>query len=126
MNTREIASAYRLSQWAQKLQERTARGESIPDFCERTGVSRNTFFYWQRKLRAAACEALLPQAPSEEGPQVPTVQPGGWALCEEASVELEQADDAVIIEIGKCRLRVDGATSPELLEKACRVLMSLC
>ena len=126
MNTRAIATAYRLSQWAQKLQERTSSGESITAFCERIGVSKNTYFYWQRKLRAAACEALLPQPSSEDALQVPAVQPSGWALCEEAPGESEQSDDAVIIEIGKCRLRVEADTSPELLEKTCRVLMSLC
>ena len=126
MNTREIASTYRLAQWAQNLQERTARGESITDFCERTGVSRNTFFYWQRKLRTVACEELLLQSPSEDAPQVPAVLPSGWTLCEEAPVETEQADETVLVEIGKFRLRVAADTSPELLEKTCRVLASLC
>ena len=58
MNTREIAMEYRLASWAQALQERTANQESVKKFCERKGISKNTYFYWQRKLRKMACEKL--------------------------------------------------------------------
>ena len=125
-NTQYIAEAFRLSHWAAIMHERKESGLSIKAFCELRGFHKNVYFYWQRKLRAAACEALLPQPIPEEVSQVPVVQPSGWALCEEAPAELEQADDAVIIEIGKCRLRVNANTNSELLEKTCRVLMSLC
>jgi hypothetical protein len=58
MNSREAATRYRLSQWAQTVQERAASGESIDEFCQRAGISRNKYFYWQKKLRDAACEHL--------------------------------------------------------------------
>ena len=58
MNSREIASEYRLAKWAQALKEHAVSGESINEFCENRGVSRNTYFYWQRKLREAACVQL--------------------------------------------------------------------
>ena len=55
MDTRKIASEYRLSQWAQMLQARQSSQQSINEFCKSMGVSRNTYFYWQRKVRKAAC-----------------------------------------------------------------------
>ena len=58
MTTREIASEYRLAQWLQIIQARIADGESITAFCQRRGISRNTYFYWQRKIRKAACDQL--------------------------------------------------------------------
>ena len=58
MNTREIAMEYRLAQWAQALQERITNGESIKEFCQNRGVSRNTYFYWQRKLRKTASKQM--------------------------------------------------------------------
>jgi len=125
MNTRYIAAELRLSHWAEIMRERKESGLSIKAFCESRGFHTNVYFYWQRKLRAVACKELL-QPHQAADSQVPAVQPSGWALCEEAPAELEQADDAVIIEIGKCRLRVDADTSPALLERTCRVLMSLC
>ena len=58
MDSRRIAMEYRFSQWAQALNERIASGESIDEFCRGRGVSRNTFFYGQRKIREAACGRL--------------------------------------------------------------------
>jgi transposase-like protein len=58
MNSREMAMVYRLQKWSQSLRERVANGESIKEFCENKGVSRNTYFYWQRKLRELACVQL--------------------------------------------------------------------
>ena len=59
MNTRQIAAEYRLMQWMQAIQERKANGETVKDFCQRRGVNRNTYFYWQQRVRKAACEKLV-------------------------------------------------------------------
>jgi len=113
MDTRKIASEYRLAQWAKALQDRVARGESVKEFCRNRGISKNTYFYWQQKLRQTAAEQLAsPQA----------LTPAGWT-----KVEAEKADKrSVSIEINGCSVLVDESTDAELLAKACRVLMSLC
>ena len=66
MNTREIAKEYRLAHWAQKMQERTALGMNIKEFCEHIGICQNTYHYWQRRVRVAACEQLNNLAPAQE------------------------------------------------------------
>jgi hypothetical protein len=58
MNTRQIAAEYRLAYWAGIVRERTERGLSIRAFCAEKGFHENCYFYWQRKLREAACEKL--------------------------------------------------------------------
>lgn len=58
INTREIAQEYRLSHWAQVMRERTESGLSIKAYCKQIGICANTYFYWQRRLREAACEKL--------------------------------------------------------------------
>ena len=124
MNTRELATEYRLAQWSQMLQERVASEESIQDFCLRKGVSRNTYFYWQRKLREAAATRLNSQAAdgSSQG-----LVPRGWALCETDGPGVPNAEGRNIpIEIGACRVMVGADTDSELLSKVCKVLMSLC
>ena len=122
MDTREIATGYRLSQWSQALQERKVSGESIKAFCQRKGISRNTYFYWQRKLRESACKELIPV---HQGTQSNAVVPSGWAVCE-PSKETADAPNAISIEIGKSRVNVSSDADPELLGKICRVLLSLC
>ena len=58
MNTRQIAAEYRLAYWAQIMQNQSESGLSIRAFCEQSGFHENTYFYWQKKLREAACEEL--------------------------------------------------------------------
>lgn len=119
MNTREMASEYRMVQWAQAIQERVAQGESIKDFCERRGISRNTYFYWQRKIRQAACQQLAPTSRADTA-----LVPKGWAVCEAAKPVTN--DGAITIEIGPFRVNAGAGIAPEELEQVLRVLVRLC
>ena len=58
MNTNNIAIEYRLSHWAGIMREREESGLSIKQFCKDAGFHENRYFYWQKKLREAACEEL--------------------------------------------------------------------
>jgi hypothetical protein len=58
MKSRDVTAEYRLSKWAQIMQERKSTGESINEFCQNRGIKRHSYFYWQRKLREAAVESL--------------------------------------------------------------------
>ena len=58
MNTRYIAEEYRLAHWMQIMQERNESGLSIKAFCKKVGINETSYFYWQRKLREAACEQI--------------------------------------------------------------------
>jgi putative transposase len=118
MNTREIATEYRKSQWAQALREMKENGESVKSFCARKGVSKNTYFYWQRKLRESACLEL--QAVVGEN----VLAPSGWAVCEEPKVDTGRG--TITIEIGNSRIVARADVSAEHLEKVCRVLMRIC
>jgi len=124
MDTREMATEYRLASWAQALQERTESGETIKDFCQRRGVSRHSYFYWQRRLRLAAAKQL-----EQQSAQTQALAPSGWtqvsAAKEEPSAE-GSAEPTLPIEIGKYRVLAGESTDSALLEKVCRVLVSLC
>ena len=131
MDTREMASQYRLSSWSQALQERVARKESIKEFCNRKGVSKNTYFYWQRKLREAAVTELIPVGstqgvplePVQASPELPAQV---WAEVKSAGKDIPQSDEGLTIEIGKCRITANESTNAELLTKVCKVLVDLC
>ena len=121
MNTREIASEYRLAHWGQALQERIVNGETINEFCQSRGVSRNTYFYWQRKLRETAAKQIASQAGASQ-----ELIPSGWAQVGVAEEPQKTRESTLSIEIGSCRIMVDEDTNPELLAKICRVLVSIC
>ena len=122
VNTREVAEEYRLSHWAQIMQERQETGLSIRAYCLQIGIAVNTYFYWQRRVRAAACQELMPAAhkQSEEA-----LVPSGWAICKTEEPQPSEKAHGVTVEIGGCRIAVEDGTDPGLLAKVCRVLVSL-
>jgi len=137
VNSREIAAEYRLSHWAQIMQERSESGMSIKAYCESIGLHQNVYHYWQRKLREVAITTntieeetkagLIPQTP--QGLVVPhsrncSPMPPGWALC--STEKPKTGQETIQIEIGKSRVSADASTDYELLSKICRMLMSLC
>ena len=122
INTREIATEYRLTQWAGIMRERQESGLSIKAFCEQSGFHENVYFYWQRKLREAACQALLPTVKEEPST---SVVPQGWAMVSEPP-KSEPVNKDVYIEIGKSRITVSPDVDPDQLTKVCRVLIELC
>jgi len=121
MNTKEIAMEYRLSQWARALQEKNANGETVAEFCRNRGVSKNTFFYWQRKLRETAVNQIAEVKKAEPR----AVIPSGWTQVTEVKESPKAEETSLLIEIGKYRVIVNENTKPNLLEKTCRVLMKL-
>ncbi|MGI6120558.1 MAG: IS66 family insertion sequence element accessory protein TnpA [Desulfosporosinus sp.] len=115
MNLQKVTSDYRLSQWMQVIQEKKCSGQSIKDFCREKGISSNAYFYWQRKLRKAACAELSKlEEPTNCDPQ-------GWMQLAH-SQEMKSTLD---IEVGGCLITVDTETDSELLKRICRILRAL-
>ena len=120
MDTRKVATEYRMAQWSQTIQARVQSGQSIKDFCATTGISRNRYFYWQRKLRQATCSDLVERESDAEKGLVPS----GWVRLE--SKETASTEEvAVTVEISGCRVSVTTETDPELLARICRTLKAL-
>lgn len=118
METREVAAEYRQAQWAQMIQTRAQSGQSIKEFCASTGISRNAYFYWQRKLREGVCAELAGKGTECKNSLVPS----GWTQL--ASVG-DRAEASVLIEVSGCHVTANAETDLELLTKVCRALRSL-
>lgn len=117
MDTQKVAAEYRMSQWAQVIQAQQESGQNIKDFCQTAGISRNAYFYWQKKLRKVACTELS----KTEEPR--NIVPSGWMQF--TPKQAQHAKDALDIEINGCHVTVNAETNPELLKKVCRTLRSL-
>ncbi|MET0018030.1 hypothetical protein SDC9_69847 [bioreactor metagenome] len=119
MTSKEVTYQYRLAKWSELMKERTELGQSIRAYCAMKGFAENTYFYWQRRLRDAACKELAEQSSNTETGLVPT----GWMQLSPA--ENTPAEAPVTIEINGCRVAVTAETTPELLAKVCRTLKAL-
>ena len=121
MDTRAIASQYRLSHWAEIMRDRSTSGMSIRAYCRSAGICEKVYYYWQRKLRETACQELNSEIEKREGK---ALVPSGWAVCEVEEPPPEKK--ALIIEIGGYRISVESDVDQELLAKTCRMLKSIC
>jgi len=117
MDTKKVTTEYRLSKWAQVIRARLDSGQSIKDFCLDAGISRNSYFYWQKRLRNVACREL------EKHEEPGTLVPNGWLQL--TTQQSQQMIAKLDIEISGCRVTALADTDPELLKKVCRVLRSL-
>ena len=117
MDTRKVAMELRLSQWSVVLRERKSSGLSVREWCRSNGVGEKTYYYWQRKIRESVCRELPVDEVSGQ-----SLVPSGWAQCQSAP-DTTSNSNAVIIEIGGCRITATASTDPDLLAKVCRVLL---
>jgi putative transposase len=108
MDTREVTAEYRMAQWAQMIQARVQSGQSIKEYCASAGISRNAYFYWQRKLREAACIGQMTARNRESG-----LVPNRWTQLAETSVA-PAAAGTLIAEVGGCR---DTVIATALLDR---------
>jgi transposase-like protein len=125
MNTRKIAAEYRLAHWTQIMQARTESGLSIKEYCKTSGIQENTYFYWQRKLREAACHELQKnQRMQKIGTKTELPTPSGWITCK--PIEAENRETHLTLELGEYRVIIPSRFDPETLAALCRVLKTLC
>jgi hypothetical protein len=124
MKTREIAKEYRLSHWVQIMQERSESGKSIRSYCQTAGICEKTYYYWQRKLREAACNELASAMKKEAVGSETSLVPNGWAVCKTG--EDTNQGKPLVIEINGFRVHVEPDTAPDHLAKVCLALKSIC
>ena len=67
MDTRKMATEYRLGHWAQIMRERRESGQNVRTFCENVGICENVYYYWQRKVREAASKQMTEEMKEKLG-----------------------------------------------------------
>ena len=121
MDTRAIAAEHRLSYWAGIIKERRESGLSVKAFCEGLGIHGNTYFYWQKRLREAACgeiadvqgvaAGLVPAGFTDRSAARPqTRESGGRAPVIWAGIDTKALGDADSLDGSKIKISRDGWT----------------
>ena len=111
MDTRAIASEYRLAHWSGIVRERQESGLSVSSYCKQAGFHENIYYYWQRKLREATVEAMS-GSQTVSASKVP--QPGFAEIRLEGQehpsspMPEERSRHQVIIEVSGIRITAGG------------------
>ena len=127
-NVTETKMHFRKEQWKQFILERQASGLTINNWCQQHGFKRTTYFYWLRRIRQEACQALPePQAISpvpfvqistEANPKVvpdPVIKPK--AVLQDAVIHIRSKGADITIPNG---------TSPKTIRATLLALKELC
>lgn len=58
LDSREVVYKYRLGQWTAIIRECRSSGQTLAVWCSEHNINQKTYYYWLKRIRDAACEAL--------------------------------------------------------------------
>ena len=124
MNAQEATQEYRMNEWIKIIRECRGSGQNVTTWCKNNDIRTNRYYYWLRKVRTAACNAL-PSTNSQE--QIVPLDVSTESLSKSidsayAYSETSQAD--IIIHIGSAVLEIHNSASISLIENTIRVLQN--
>lgn len=56
MNTKLATTQIRLTQWASIIKDCRSSGLKVDEYCQQHGLSRDAYYYWLRKVKAASLQ----------------------------------------------------------------------
>jgi hypothetical protein len=118
LNTREVARQYRLNQWTEKILECRKSGQTVSAWCAEHNVNPKSYYYWLKRVRLAACEAL-PVIGDDNQPIVPVKLP---VPPKESDLRQQQSSAAIILHFGTVLVELRNGASPILVENTLKAL----
>lgn len=120
MDTRKVANEYRLNRWTEIVRQCRSSGQTVAVWCAENNVNTTSYYYWLRRIRKAACEAL----PSLSGTNsiVPVNIP--VHTVEADSPDQESTSD-IVVRIGTVTLEISNNASATLIENTLKALQNV-
>lgn len=128
MDVQEATQKYRMNEWIKIIRECHSSGQTVKSWCLENGIKTSRYYYWLRKIRAAACEVLPSKNPQEQIVPVDTSKLSGIISTDTAdaayvSPETHQAD--IIIRFGSAVLEIHNSASESLIQNIIKVLKNV-
>ncbi|MDD2497390.1 MAG: transposase [Desulfitobacteriaceae bacterium] len=120
MNTREVTSKYRFNQWTEIIRECRSSGQTISAWCAEHNINPKTYYYWLRRVRADACEAL-PSLSDGKNPIVPVNIPVPTVNTD----HVNQESSDIVVRFGAATLEIRNNASATLIENTLRALQNV-
>mgnify|MGYP003365771235 CR=1 FL=1 len=124
MNAQEATQEYRMNEWIKIIRECRGSGQNVTTWCENNDIKTNRYYYWLRKIRTAAYNAL-PSTNSKE--QIVPIDISSGSLStsiDSAYVSSETFQADIVIRIGSAVLEIHNSASVSLIENTVRVLQN--
>jgi transposase-like protein len=118
LDSREVVQKYRLNQWAAIIRECRSSGQTVAAWCKDHNVNLKSYYYWLKRVRTAACEAL-PVLNSDNNFIVPVNLQNPTAAA--GSVD-QKSTPAMVIRHGSITLEISNSASATLIENMLKAL----
>lgn len=117
LDTREVTNQYRLNQWTEIISQCRSSGQTVAVWCAENNIKTTSYYYWLKRIRKAACEAL----PSLSGNNsiVPVNIP--VHAIETNSPNQESSSD-IVVRIGTVTMEISNNASVTLIENTFKAL----
>ena len=121
------AQQIRRSQWEQIVLEGNRASISKKEWCRQNGISEKSFYYWQRKIRSQAAEALesekaVPVCVGMSSSSFVELPFGSTAQTFSGGSASPGLAPELMIQIGDCRVYVAGTIREQTLSTALKVI----
>lgn len=107
LTTRAATREIRLRQWQEIFHDRKESGLTVKDYCQRHGITKDSYYYWQKVAREAVIAA--------SGPVFAELKSEMYGQAGEFIPELT-------IRVGNAVISVNRDTPEGLLERAIRAV----
>lgn len=121
MNTREVTNQYRLNKWTDIVRECRSSGQTVSAWCADNDISPASYYYWLKRIRTAACEAL-PSLCAQNNPIVPVNIPVPTVGTDPRN---QEASSDIVIRLGAVTLEISNNASAILIENTLRALQNV-
>ncbi|MCH4201182.1 MAG: IS66 family insertion sequence element accessory protein TnpB [Clostridium tyrobutyricum] len=124
MDVQKATQEYRMNEWIKIIRECHGSGQTVKSWCMGNGIRTNRYYYWLRKIRIAACEALPSKNPEEQIVPVDTSKISSSISTDAAYVSSGTVQTDIIIRFGSAVVEIRNSASASLIEKTIRVLQN--
>ncbi|AGA68244.1 hypothetical protein Desdi_2880 [Desulfitobacterium dichloroeliminans LMG P-21439] len=117
MDTQKVTQNYRLKKWTRLISECRSSGQTVSAWCAEHNIHPSSYFYWLRRVRTAACEAL-PALQNENNSIVPV----SFSLPQVSSPATDSLSPAIVVRLDSASLEIHNTASLNLIENTLRAL----
>ena len=121
MDTQKVKRQYRMNQWIEIIRQCRSSGQTVANWCAENNINPKTYYYWLRRVRIAACEAL-PVIDSNESTIVPVTLPGFLPTASPSTPVMAGSNTPLILRLGSATLELRNEASPELIAHTLKAL----
>jgi len=121
LNTKEATRQYRLNQWIEIIQECRSSGQTIGSWCAAHNVKPQSYYYWLKIVRTAACESL--PALKSDNQQIVAVKMPSHLTTSEPKVQNYASH--VILRVGTVALELHNGATTDLIENTLKALANV-